>query len=246
MSKFKAILIDDEPLALQRLEKLLKPYGDVIQILSKVSSGMDAVREIDKLHPDVIFLDIQMPELNGFEVLERINHHPFVIFSTAYDEYALRAFESNSIDYLLKPITATRLEKALDKLKNITGNSVEGFQLQIQELLQNVKKTSFRIQVKKGDKIKLLDQGNITHFTADEKYTRVSTFSESFLIDKSLTTLEDLLEDCFVRIHRKAIVNINHVDEIVRMFKGNFKVVMKDELKSELPLSRTYKHNLGL
>ena len=112
--------------------------------------------------------------------------------------------------------------------------------------MRNIKKTSFRIQVKKGDKIKLLDQGNITHFIADEKYTRVSTFSESFLIDKSLTNLEALLEDCFVRIHRKAIVNINHIDEIVRMFKGSFKVVMKDDMKSELPVSRTYKHKLGL
>jgi two-component system LytT family response regulator len=246
MTKYKAVLIDDEPLALQRLEKLLSPFRDIIEVLAKVDNGADAIKKIDELKPDVIFLDIQMPEYNGFEVLERIDHQPFVIFSTAYDEYALRAFEANSIDYLLKPVESARLKKAIDKLKTIKGGNMDGFQSQLKEMLMNVRGGSSRIQVKKGDKIKLLAPEDIFFFTAEDKYTRVNTFNNSFLIDKSLSALESELGDGFIRIHRKAIVNINHIDEIFRMFKGSFKVSMKDEQKSELPVSRSYKHRLGI
>ena len=114
--KYKTILIDDEPLALQRLERLLAPF-EFIEITTTASSGFEAVEKINGLKPDLIFLDIQMPELTGFEVLEQIDESPFIIFSTAYDEYALRAFETNSIDYLLKPIEPKRLKIALEKLQ---------------------------------------------------------------------------------------------------------------------------------
>ncbi len=246
MTKYKALLIDDEPLALQRLEKLLKPFQDSIEVLGKIDNGHDAIRKIDELKPDVIFLDIQMPEYNGFEVLERIVHQPFVIFSTAYDEYALRAFEANSIDYLLKPIESARLEKAMDKLRIIKDGNMDGFQSRLKEMLANVRSVSDRIQVKKGDKIKLLPPEEIFFFTAEDKYTRINTYDNSFLIDKSLSLLESELDNTFVRVHRMAIVNINHIDTIYRMFKGSFKVTMKDEQKSELPVSRSFKHKLGL
>lgn len=246
MKRYSTILIDDEPLALQRLEKLLKPYGDTIDILAKASNGFDAIKAIDELQPDIIFLDIQMPELNGFDVLERIKHQPFVIFSTAYDEYALRAFETNSIDYLLKPVTSSRLDKAIEKLKTLTGEKMESFQSQLSDLLLNIKSSPNRIQVRKGDKIKLIHPENIYFFSADEKYTRLNTYDESYLIDKSLSVLETELDDPFVRVHRKAIINMNFIDEISKMFKGSYKVIMKDENKTELPVSRALKHRLGI
>jgi len=244
--KYKAILIDDEPLALQRLEKLLMPFKEDIEIVAKATNGADAIDVIDELKPDVIFLDIQMPELNGFEVLEKIKHQTFVIFSTAYDEYALKAFETNSIDYLLKPVDQKRLKKAIDKLKIITGNKFDDFQNQLQEMLEKIKILSKRIQVKKGDKIKLIPVSEIYFFSADEKYTSVKTFDNAYLIDKTLSVLEIELDDNFVRIHRGAIVNLNYIEEIVRMYKSTYRVKMKDDKNTVLPVSRQSKYKLGL
>lgn len=244
--KYKAILIDDEPLALKRLEKLLMPFADDIDIVAVANNGADAIDIIDNLKPDVIFLDIQMPELNGFEVLERITHQPFVIFSTAYDEYALKAFETNSIDYLLKPVDVKRLKKAIDKLKNIKGEKFDDFKHQLQNMLSEVKSSVTRIHVKTGDKIKLLLPEHICFFAADEKYTRVKTFDNSYLIDKPLTLLESELDDTFVRIHRGVIINLNFIEEIVKMYKGNYSVKMKDLQNTVLPISRQSKYKLGL
>lgn len=246
MPAYKAILIDDEKLALMRMEKLLSAFQDDIEIIAKASNGVDAIRMIDQLKPDVIFLDIQMPELSGFEVLEKISHQPFVIFSTAYDEYALKAFETNSIDYLLKPVDSARLHKAVEKLKTIKSESMHHFQSQLSNMLSGMKSPAKRIQVKKGDRIKLLAPENIYFFTADEKYTRVCTYDESFLIDASLSALEKELDENFVRVHRKNLVNLNHIEEINRMFKGSYKVKMKDKQMSELPVSRQYKYKLNL
>lgn len=244
--KYKAILIDDEPLALQRLEKLLMPFKEDIEIVAKATNGADAIDVIDELKPDVIFLDIQMPELNGFEVLEKIKHQTFVIFSTAYDEYALKAFETNSIDYLLKPVDQKRLKKAIDKLKIITGNKFDDFQNQLQEMLEKIRIPSKRIQVKKGDKIKLIPVSEIYFFSADEKYISVKTFDNAYLIDKTLSVLEIELDDNFVRIHRGAIVNLNYIEEIVRMYKSTYRVKMKDDKNTVLPVSRQSKYKLGL
>ena len=243
---YRAILIDDEPLALQRLEKLLKPYAEVIELVGKATNGADAIDVIDELKPDVIFLDIQMPELNGFEVLEKITHQPIVIFSTAYDEYALKAFETNSIDYLLKPVDQKRLKKAIDKLNIITGEKFDDFQTQLKEMLKSVKTPSKRIQVKRGDKIKLIPVSEIYSFSAEDKYTRVKTYDNAYLIDKSLSVLESELDDNFIRIHRGVIINLNHMEEIVKMFKGNYQVKMKDAEKTVLPVSRQSKYKLGL
>jgi DNA-binding LytR/AlgR family response regulator len=117
---YKTVLIDDEPLALKRLERLLRPYDNTIEVVGRAENGADAVALINKLKPDLVFLDIQMPELTGFDVLERLEYTPLVIFSTAYDQYALQAFDVNSIDYLLKPVDPERLKKAVNKLLRLS------------------------------------------------------------------------------------------------------------------------------
>ena len=244
--KNKAILIDDEPLALKRLEKLLKAFETDLEIVGIATNGTDAIKLIDRLKPDVIFLDIQMPELNGFEVLERIRHQPFVIFSTAYDEFALKAFETNSIDYLLKPVDTKRLKRAIDKLNTFRGQDLEEFQHRLQNLLGKIDSPSTRIRVKMGDSIKLLPADDIFFFVADEKYTRVNTYDKAYLIDSSLNALEEQLDPNFVRVHRSVLVNLNHMDEIFKMFKGNYQVRMKDANRTDLPVSRQLKYKLGL
>jgi two-component system LytT family response regulator len=245
---YKTILIDDEPLALQRLERLLKPYEEIIQIIGQATSGTEAVEKINSLKPDLIFLDIQMPELTGFDVIERMMHNPLIIFSTAYDEFALKAFETNSIDYLLKPIDPDRLRKAIEKLQRLTNDERDSFQNQLQKMLSQLKKPATkRIQVHIGDKIKLLNVEDIYFFHAVDKYVEVCTFNEAFLLNETLTQLEsELPPEDFVRIHRSAIINLNYVGEFIRWFGGSYKVRMLDKNKTELPVSRSSKDKLNL
>lgn len=245
--KYKTILIDDEPLALRRLERLLRPHASLIEIVDQATSGSEAVAKINSVKPDLIFLDIQMPELDGFEVLERLTYLPLIIFSTAYDEYALKAFETNSIDYLLKPVDPTRLKRALDKLKRLSQGEKSDFQMQLQNLLGALKafKTK-RIQVRIGDRIRLLDVQDIYFFRAEDRYVVAYTFDDSFLLNQSLNQVaKELPGDDFVRIHRSAIINLNHLEDIVKWFSGTYRVRMRDKNKTELPVSRNSKAKLG-
>ena len=128
------MLVEDETLALERLERLLKPFNDVIQIIDTAASGKEAVEKINKWNPDLIFLDIQIPDFNGFEVIKQIKNIPIIIFCTAFEEYALAAFDTNAIDYLLKPIDPGRLKQAVEKLQNLTINKRNEIIHQIQNL----------------------------------------------------------------------------------------------------------------
>ena len=119
--QYKAIIIDDEPAARRLLKSLLQEYADIIEVIGEAGNGKDAIARIEEMKPDVIFLDIQMPDLTGFEVIERLKQKPNIIFTTAYEQYAIKAFETFSIDYLLKPIKEERLEQSIDKLKEFEG-----------------------------------------------------------------------------------------------------------------------------
>lgn len=244
---YKTILIDDEPLALQRLERLLAPF-EFIEITAKASSGFEAVEKINELKPNLIFLDIQMPELTGFEVLEQIDESPFIIFSTAYDEYALKAFETNSIDYLLKLIEPRRLKTALEKLQRLTQEDIGQYKEQLQKLLAGYKAPSKkRIKVKIGSHIRLINIDDIYYFRAEDKYVAVHTFDESFLLNQSLNQLQaDLPPDDFVRVHRSAIINLNYLKEIKKLHLGSYLARMKDKQETQVPVSRHSRVKLGL
>jgi len=245
--RFRTLLIDDELLARQRLRRLLLCHSDSIRVIDDAESGQEAVEKIDSLKPDLIFLDIQMPEMDGFEVLQQIEHKPFIIFSTAYDEYALRAFETNSIDYLLKPVNPARLEKAIQKLITLTRDEIQDIRQDLNKLISQVSPARKRLQVRIGDKIRLLNLAEICFFRADNKYVAVNTREDSFLLTKTLQQLEQTLPpDDFVRIHRSAIVNLSHVTEIVRTFSGGYVVRIRDRHKTELPVSRKSRRKLGL
>ncbi len=247
MRRYSTILIEDEPLALQRLERLLQPYREIIAVVDRAADGEAAVAKINAQQPDLIFLDIQMPELNGFEVLARIQHLPWIIFSTAYDEYALKAFETNAIDYLLKPVDPERLRRAVEKLQRLTGEEKKAWPEQLQQLLAAFKQPALkRLQVRHGDHIRFLPVKDIHYFQAEDKYVIAHTFEEAFVLDQTLHQLEaDLPAEDFVRIHRSAIINLNHLQEIVRSF-GSFHVRMRDRNKTELPVSRKARARLGL
>jgi two-component system LytT family response regulator len=219
----KTVLVDDEPLALERLKRMLESHGDSIDVVGTADGGEAAVRIINELRPEVVFLDIQMPELNGFDVLERLDYMPLVVFSTAYDQYALKAFEVYSVDYLVKPVDPRRLKTAVDKIVRLSDGAPSGQRERIARAVESLAGgAKNRIQVRVGDKIRLVPVADIVFFLASDKYVEVHTASETHLITKSLSKLEsELPADDFARVHRSAIVNINRSDEITRGFGGS-------------------------
>jgi two-component system LytT family response regulator len=245
---YKTVLVDDEPLALKRLERMLRDYRDTIEVVGRAETGADAVALINEVKPDLIFLDIQMPELTGFDVLERLDYTPLVIFSTAYDQYALRAFEVNSIDYLLKPVDPKRLHQAVNKLLRLSESAAGDLRERIEKMLRAVPGAGpSRIQVRLGDKIRLIPVSETVYFRSRDKYVEVYAHGKMHLITKSLSQLESELPSSeFVRVHRSVIVNVNFIEEFAKDFGGGYVVRMKDAERTALPVSRRYKSRLNL
>ena len=245
---FRTIIIDDEKLAIQRLERLLEPHKNEIEIISEITSSKEAVDKINQLKPDLLFLDIQMPVYSGFDVLDKIKHNPAVIFVTAYDKYALKAFETNSVDYLLKPVEPERLKKAVEKLVNQTGEHRKVLDMQLRDLIKYFKiPAAERISVKSGSKILFLQLNDICFFKASEKYVEAFTIEKKYLLSRSLSELEaELSLKDFVRVHRSYIVNMNHIKQVERTDNGEYFIKLKDDNEAIIPVSRYLKHRLGL
>ena len=240
----KTILIDDEPLAISRLRRLLTKYVDTIDIIGEAKNGQEGLDLIEVLQPDVIFLDIEMPVLNGFEMLSKLSYMPLVVFATAFDQYAIRAFEENSIDYLLKPIEAERLEKTVEKLKKFhqkpTDNPFNANLLHVLEQLKP-KKETHSISVKMGERILFIPLTHISHFEADDKYVFLNTIDgKQHLTSYTISVLEEKLPDSFVRISRSAIVNTLIIKEFQKGFNGKFTILMKDLKQTKIKTGSSY------
>jgi two-component system LytT family response regulator len=238
----RTIIVDDEELARKRLKKLLQKYQPELEIVAEAQNGEEAVEKISALRPEVIFLDVQMPGCDGFEVVRRLRTKPFIVFATAYDEYALRAFEENSVDYLLKPIEQKRLDKAVEKLRRLFDSSKLQFNENIERMLSQLVSPSLqRMKVKIGEKILLLDLSDVVYFEAKDKYTFLHTSDREYMIDETITDLEAKLDKSnFIRIHRAVIVHVKFVREFVRWFAGRYKAILKDKRETELIVSRRY------
>lgn len=238
---FQTIIIDDEELARLRLIRLLKSYTDIIEVVAEAVNGEDALKKVEELKPDLIFLDIEMPVYNGFEMLSRLEHSPRVIFTTAYDQYAIKAFEEDSIDYLLKPVEAERLELTIKKLEKV--NKQEEVNLPLVSLLKqlNVKKDRKTITVKIGDRILLVKPEDITYIQAEDKYVFLCCLDgKRHLTDFTVTSMEEKLPDSFIRINRSTLINTDHISEIRKGFNGSLVFVMKDNESTKLSSSRRY------
>ena len=225
---WKTIIIEDEQLARQRLKRLLANYAE-IEIVAEAENGAQGLEMINQHQPDLVFLDIEMPLLNGFEMLARLTENqPKVVFTTAYDQYAIKAFEEGSIDYLLKPIELERLDKTIHKLKqtNLAKPAIA-----IEDLLLQIKgkATIKTLTVKLGDRILLIKIDDIIHIQAEEKYVFLHTGDgKKHLTDYTLSILETKLPEDFLRIHRSDIINTNHITEIRRGFNGALIFVMSN------------------
>lgn len=238
----RALVIDDEELARKRLRKMLQKYEGEIDVVGEARNGEEAVERIESVHPDLIFLDVQMPAFDGFEVVRRLQRKPFIVFATAYDEYALKAFEENSIDYLLKPIEQARLEKAIEKVRRVFSAAGAHTDKNIEQLLSRLASPPLRrLQVRAGDKILFIDIEEAVFFEAKDKYTFLHTINSEFIIEQTLADLEEKLDQAsFVRIHRSNIVHVKFIKELVKWFGGKYKVRLKDKVQTELVVSRGY------
>jgi len=240
---FKAIVIDDEPAARRLMKSLLLEHKDVVVVIAEAGNGREAVAKIEELKPDVIFLDIQMPDLTGFEVIDQLKVKPNIIFTTAYEQYAIKAFETFSIDYLLKPIKEERLEQSIAKLKEFgrlaAPIDVAGLQEIIRQFQVPPKATA--LPIKSGDRINLVRFENISYLEASDKYVYIYT-ADGFkhLTDQSLTRLSEKLTSQFFRIQKSYIINKDRIKEMHRHFNGRFLFVMDDKAGNRLTSGRTF------
>lgn len=225
----KALLIDDERLARQELRNLLTPYSE-IQIVGEANNAETAIESIKQLKPDVIFLDIQMPGKNGFELLEEISGVPEVVFVTAYDEYAIRAFEINALDYLLKPVQASRLAETVKKILN--RETVDKLEPKEQGHALN---DDDQVFVKDGEKCWFVKLSDIRLFESEGNYVRVYFDKNRPLILRSLNNLDERLSNrTFFRASRKHIINLKWVDSIENWFNGGLMVKLRNGEQVEI------------
>ncbi|HUM97305.1 MAG TPA: LytTR family DNA-binding domain-containing protein [Chitinophagaceae bacterium] len=244
---FKAIVIDDEPAARRLMLSLLSEYKDVIEVIGEASNGREAVQKIETLQPDIIFLDIQMPDMTGFEVIEKLGKKPNIVFTTAYEQYAMKAFETFSIDYLLKPIREERLAISIEKLKQFGKlNSIidlKGLQDVIEQLRAPKKSTA--LPIKTGDRINLIRFENICFLEANDKYVYIHTMDgQRILTDHTLSYLEEKLPEQFYRVQKSFIINKELIKEMHKHFNGRFLFVMNDKNATQITSGRTYNESI--
>ena len=233
----KVIIIDDEPLARSIVVEYLQNFPD-LTVAQVCSNGFEGVKAIQQYKPDLLILDIQMPKINGFEMLELIENPPAVIFATAFDEYAIKAFEAHAVDYLLKPFTQERFEKAIKKWRDQKNPSAEK---QTKELLDEVSLTapqSQRIVIKDGSKIKIIPIPDVHYLEAADDFVKVFTKEGYFLKNKTMNHFEQVLDPSqFVRSHRSYIVNVQQITRIDPYEKDSHVAILRSGAK--VPVSRT-------
>jgi two-component system, LytTR family, response regulator len=243
--KLRVYLVDDEALALERLTRLLEASGRV-EIIGRTTEPEEAVAALTSDPPDVCFLDIQMPRSNGFEVLARLPRQPIVVFTTAYDRYALEAFAVNSVDYLLKPIEPGQLDRAITKVEQLRASGASS-QQHLQALLrsltdsfrQNRPEFPDRIASRLGDRLRFLELARVTHFYAEEKMTFAVSEGKAYGVDHTIAQLEQKLDPkTFFRIHRSTLVNLAWIKELSPLPGGGLNARLKDAQGTDLTVAR--------
>ena len=227
--KYTALIIDDEPPARNIILEFLK-WHPKVDIGWEFSDGFSALKGIQELNPDLLFLDIQMPKLTGFELLELIDNPPVIVFSTAFDQYAIKAFEHNAVDYLLKPYSRERFEQALGKALEILASGTRSIK-SVRNILQTMdEKPEYmnRIAVKIRHKVYVIPVGDIHYIQADGDYVTIHSKNEKFLKEKTMQYFESHLDPArFVRIHRSAIINVDYIDKIEYYDRESHAVLLK-------------------
>jgi two-component system LytT family response regulator len=227
----KAIIIDDEPLAREVVKEYLKGY-EQMELVTECNDGFEGLKAIQQHQPDIIFLDIQMPKINGFEMLELVEEMPAVIFTTAFEEHAIRAFEVNAIDYLLKPFSKERFEKAIQKWTERRNLAMQQETMPLLETAASSPIQRNRVVVKINGKIKIIPVQDIHYLEAADDYVKIITQDGTFLKNKTMTFFEQTLDpQQFTRVHRSYILNINQVTRIDPYEKENHLAILRSGAK---------------
>jgi two-component system LytT family response regulator len=251
--RLKAFLIDDEPLALKRLGRMLQATGRV-ELVGQATDPLKGLEQLAAAPVDVLFLDIHMPGLTGFQVVERIPAGPAVVFTTAHDEHAVRAFEVNAVDYLLKPVERARLDATLDRLAGRRDTAGEGdLRVTLQRLAEQLRGSGFldHVASKTRDRVQLIAVDQVTHLVARQRATYAVTAAGEHMLDMTLLELERRLDPArFFRVHRAMLVNLAYIGELRADEDGHLIVCLNDATRSELPVSRdrvrALKERLGI
>jgi two-component system, LytTR family, response regulator len=235
----RCLIIDDEPLARDLVRKFVGDFPDMT-VLGECSDGFQGLKSIQELQPDLVFLDVQMPKITGFEMLELMEAPPIIIFTTAYNEYAIKAFEMNAVDYLLKPFSKERFKKAIEKATEAhlsKSKPIKPLQ-DLQNDTTHLQEPLQRVVVKNGAKIQVIPVAELVYLEAQDDYVMLYTASAKYLKQQTMKYFEKALAaDLFVRIHRSYIVNVSHIAQLEHYDKESFKLILTN--KTVLPLSKT-------
>ncbi len=239
MKKITAVIVEDERPARDLVADYLADH-EHIELIGQYDNGFSGLKAINEMQPDVVFLDVQMPKLTGFEMLELMDHQPGIIFTTAYDQYAIKAFEQSAVDYLLKPFSKERFREALQKLTDrLPGIGKEDDQLvRIRKHFAEDDEVLHRVVIKKSGKIHVISTDEIEYLEAQDDYVMIYTKKERFLKQQTMKFFEKHLDPgVFIRVHRSYIVNIQSIDRIEPYEKTNYILSLKSGGK--VPVSRS-------
>lgn len=236
-TKIRAVIIEDEELARQLLRELLRRHSEV-EVVAECSNGFDAVKTVPELKPDLLFLDIQMPKLDGFEVLELLGGEMAVIFVTAYDQHALRAFDVHAVDYLLKPVVPERFEAALERAKERLRNRTLPSATELAATARKPGEYSERVVVKDGTRVQIIPIAKLDYAEAQDDYISLASQGKKYLKQQTISSLEASLNPRnFLRIHRSYLVNVERVSKLEPYTKDSHIVILTDGTR--LPVSRS-------
>jgi len=233
----RCLIVDDEDLARQQITRLLAAQPN-FQVIGEARNGVEALELIPELKPEVVFLDIEMPGLNGFDMLAQLRESPLIVFATAYDEFAIRAFDANAIDYLLKPIQSARLAQALEKVQTNLLRSSDQYQASLSATLATLRPgPPAKLAGRRGKRIVLLSPKEIIYAAIEDKLVFLYTEAERYLTDRTIVELDQLLTPAgFFRISRAAVVNLEHARELLPWFSGTWRLKLSNQV--ELDVSR--------
>jgi DNA-binding LytR/AlgR family response regulator len=240
-----AVIAEDEPLLRAEIRKTLQDLWPELVICAEVGDGAEALRAIERFSPEIVFLDIHMPGIDGLTVAERVGRKSHVVFITAYDQHTLAAFEHGAVDYVLKPISIERMQKTVARLRERVqpiANDMRGLIELIDETRNGRSRYIKWLTVGRGSEFKLVTVGDICYLRADNKYTSLMTMEGEFLLTVSLKEIKEKLDpDTFWQIHRSIIVNVSAIDSVFRSFRGSLELKLKDR-KELLPVSAAHAH----
>jgi len=234
--KIQTVIVEDSRLARNELKELMKKH-DFLELIGEAENVDEGIELIERVRPDLLLLDINMPEKDGFELLELLDFIPITVFTTAFDQYAIKSFEYNALDYLLKPINEDRFDKAIEKVKEKLNNSKFSKQLKGQKIYDN----NSQIFIRDGEKCWMVKIEDIILLEIVGNYTRVFFKEDNALVYKSLIQVEQRLpETIFFRANRQQIMNLKHIKEVVPWFNGKLKITMTNTLSVEISRRQSY------